>query len=74
MHTHLNQNGVKDSCGMWRTVDGVKWPHWTTEYRPGLVAYYRRAGVRCKRFGVEIFVHPDDQAAARLVDDAPREG
>jgi hypothetical protein len=64
MHRHLNSSGVKDSAGMWRTFNGVRYPHWSTEQYDGQALEMWRAGVRCRRRGCEIFVHPDDDAKA----------
>ena len=65
MHRNLNATGVKDSAGMWRTVDGVAWPHWSTVQYEGQDRDLRRAGVRARRCGDEIFIHPDDDDKAR---------
>lgn len=66
--TALNHFGVKNSANMWRTIGGIVWPHYAIVEGDGHAAEYRAAGVRARRFGAEIFVHPDDQAKAELVD------
>lgn len=68
----LNHYGVKNSSDMWRTINGVLWPHFAIEEAPDHASYLRKAGVRVRRFGEEIFVHPDDIPAACEADDQRR--
>lgn len=70
--TRLNQNGVKNSSDMWRTVAGVLWPHFAIEEAPDHAPYLRKAGIRVRRFADEIFVHPDDVQRAMEIDDQRR--
>lgn len=64
----LNENGVKDSCHMWRTVQGeryVQWLIWASDER---VVIYRKRGIRVRRFVGEVFIHQDDVAQGRALE------
>jgi hypothetical protein len=64
----LNDNGVKDSCDMWRTVKGeryVQWLIWASNER---VAAYRERGIRVRRFAGEVFIHHADQAKGQALE------
>lgn len=63
-HTALNRNGVKDSADMWRTVNGERFIQWTAFASDERVRAYRAAGVRCRRFVGEMFIHHEDRAQA----------
>lgn len=65
MHRYMNSNGVKDSAGMWRTFNGVVFPHWSTQQYDGQALEMQRAGLRVRLRKDEIFVHPDDIAKAQ---------
>lgn len=55
-----NAAGVKDGAAMYRTINGVRWDWWSA----GNIDQLRAAGIRCRRGGGEVFVHPDDEARA----------
>lgn len=55
-----NAAGVKDGASMYRTIKGVRWDWWPT----GNLDALRSAGIRCRRSGGEVFVHPDDDKRA----------
>lgn len=63
-----NQHGVKHMSDTWRTIGGQHYMHWSLVPDDDRVKLYRAAGVRCRRFGVDIFIHHEDQAAATAVD------
>lgn len=65
---HRNRTGVKCSDRLWRTVRGVHYVQWRSCPTDDEIRRYRSCGVRCRRFGVELFVHQDDQDIARRVD------
>lgn len=67
-----NRNGVNDSADCYRTVGGVHFICWTSDWDKKLVTAYRRAGVRCRIFVGEVFIHSEDQTKAASVDDAMR--
>jgi len=60
----LNQHGVKSSCDQWRTVNGRHFSHWTSDGVEEAAVALRKAGVRCRRFGGELYVDQDDLAKA----------
>lgn len=70
--TGLNHWGVKNSADMWRTIGGVVWPHFAIVEDADPAPALRQAGLRARRFGEEVFVHPDDIARAVAVYDAWR--
>ena len=56
----LNDLGIKDSCNMWRTVNGIKYEHWTSD--PMLTTREwekEHPGYKFIRRGVEIFRSKD---------------
>lgn len=55
-----NASGVKDGANMYRTIKGVRWGWWPT----GNIEPLRAAGIRCRKSGGEVFVHPDDDKRA----------
>jgi len=62
-----NRFGVNDSADCHRTIGGVVYGSWGSCVPPTLIKAYRAAGVRCRRFGEELFIHPDDKKAALAV-------
>jgi hypothetical protein len=55
-----NAHGVKDGANMYRTIKGVRWEWWSA----GNIDALRTAGLRCRKSGGEIFIHPDDEERA----------
>lgn len=65
----LNAAGVKNSSNRWRTFNGEIYIMWTVEQFEGQRKLYTAAGVRNHLIdGCEIFIHEDDKALARSVD------
>lgn len=67
--TKLNTAGVKNSADMYRTFNGAHYPHWAIDPSPDYVKRLRAAGVRCRRVGVELFIHHEDYAKAVVIGD-----
>lgn len=65
-----NSYGVKDASDCWRTVAGVRWGQWVSFPSPARIVAYRGAGLRVRRFGEELHIHPDDRARATELDHA----
>lgn len=65
-----NSHGVKFSSDCWRTIRGVRWGNWMSCPGAEIIALYRAAGVRVRRFGEELYIHPDDHEKASAVDAA----
>jgi hypothetical protein len=65
-----NSSGVNDASDCVRTVNGVKYGAWMSFPTEDRIKAYRAAGVRCRRFGEELFVHPMDEEVAAQVDRA----
>jgi hypothetical protein len=63
-----NSHGVKASCDCYRTIKGHEYQAWTSCASDDRIAAYRKAGVRCRRFGDELFVHVFDTEEAARVD------
>lgn len=55
-----NASGVKDGAAMYRTIAGVRWEWWSA----GNIDRLRAAGIRCRRSGGEVFIHPADEKRA----------
>lgn len=68
MKNYRNAHGVKDSADCWRTIGGYRYDAWMSCPSEDRIASYRKAGVRCRRFGEELFVHQLDTDMARAVD------
>lgn len=63
-----NRNGVKDAFDCFRTINGVKYVAWMSFPTKERIKSYRAAGIRCRRFGEELFVHPMDEENAKRID------
>jgi hypothetical protein len=57
-----NEHGVKDANDCWRTIGGVRWNHWMSCHSASVIRLYRDAGLRVRRFGEELYMHPEDEA------------
>lgn len=66
--------GVAYSSDCYRTFDGERYEAWTSCATADVIAAYRRAGVRCRRLGEELFVHVDDKERAAQFDGGQGEG
>lgn len=60
--------GVAYSCDCYRTIGGERYVAWTSCEAQAKAREYRRADVRCRREGEELFVHVDDQQRAAQLD------
>lgn len=56
-----NSKGVNDASDCIRTVNGVKYVAWMSFPTADRIKAYRAAGVRCRRFSEELFLHPMDK-------------
>lgn len=65
-----NRYGVIDQTDSVRTVNGVTFMSWMSFPSAARVAAYRRAGVRCRRFGDELYINPADRDLATAIDRA----
>jgi len=63
-----NKYGCNDAIDCYRTFNGVKYPAWMSFPSSDRVKAYRKAGVRCRRLGEELFVHWADRQLAAEVD------
>lgn len=56
-----NQNGVKNSCDQYRTINGERWIQWTSNFNQQTVKLYRAAGVKVRVVGGdELFIRQVD--------------
>lgn len=53
----LNRHGVKDASECYRTFNGQRFEAFTSFPSLALIFKLRQNGVRCRRVGVELFVH-----------------
>lgn len=63
-----NAQGLKDSINCYRTVDGYRYDAWISCPSQDRIAAYRAAGIRCRKFGEELFVHQLDTDMAASID------
>lgn len=63
-----NRYGVNDASDCYRTIDGRLYVAWTSFPSPERIAAYRKAGLRCRRFGEELFIYENDQKSAEEID------
>lgn len=63
-----NSHGVNDASDCVRTVNGIKYIAWMSFPTIEIIKSYRLAGVRCRRFGEELFIHPDDEVIVIEID------
>jgi hypothetical protein len=66
--------GVAYSADCYRTVNGIRYTAWMFYISEDRIAAYRKAGIRCRRFAGELFIHPDDEAAAEQIDREAEKG
>jgi len=59
-----NRYGVNDSSQCYRIINGLRYMAWSSNASAELIAAYRKAGIRCRRQGVELFVFIDDRNMA----------
>ncbi len=69
----MNRNNPGASHGLpgrHAPLDVIMTEHdaWMSYPSDDLIARYRRAGVRCRRLDVELFVHVDDLPTVRILD------
>jgi hypothetical protein len=62
-----NQNGVKDSCDQYRTINGEHWIDWTWDFNDEIIAKYRAAGVRVRVIKGEMYIRHADMEKAKQV-------
>lgn len=62
-----NGSGVKDGCDCYRTINGIRWHWWPAPN----VDQLRAAGLRVRRYGREVFVHPEDEERADYITFGP---
>lgn len=65
-----NRYGCNDAADCYRTIKGARYVAWMSVPSMDRIAAYRQAGIRCRRFGDELFVHEADVSAAADVDAA----
>jgi hypothetical protein len=63
-----NGAGVNDAANCYRTINGARYIAWLSFPTSERIEAYRAAGVRCRRFGEELFVHLLDEDDAKTVD------
>lgn len=63
-----NKFGLKDQIDSYRTIAGERYVAWMSYPSDARIAAYRSASVRCRRFGVELYVHEHDQRLASAID------
>lgn len=66
-----NQFGVKDASECYRIIKGHEYTAWMSYPSAEKIKAYRAAGIRCRRFGVELFVHVWDTEEAAKLDAMP---
>lgn len=63
-----NKFGMKDQIDSYRTIAGERFVAWMSYPSDARIAAYRSEAVRCRRFGVELYVHELDQRLASAID------
>ena len=63
-----NGFGANDTTDCYRTVGGERFIGWGGGMSVLRIAAYRAAGVRCRRFGDDLYVRETDAAIAMDVD------
>jgi hypothetical protein len=63
-----NGFGVNDTTDRYRTVGGERFVGWGGCMSAARIAAYRAGGVRCRRFGDDVYVREADKAKAIDVD------
>lgn len=64
---HMNAYGLKNSCDMYRTFDGVRYIQWENDFSERRGKAYRSAGVKCRRVLGELFIRESDRTLAQTV-------
>lgn len=64
---YRNRHGVKDASDCWRTIDGEHFIAWMSFPSQEYIAALRKAGVKCRRFGDELFIREADKDAAAVL-------
>ena len=64
MRNQRNKDGVKDQIDCYRTINGELYIAWMSFPSDDLIKSYRSSGLRCRRFGNELYLHADDKDAA----------
>lgn len=62
------KDGYKLASDLYRTINGAPYIAWMSFPSVDRIAAYRARGIRCRRFGDELFIAESDQDAARVVD------
>lgn len=65
---YRNRCGVKDAADCWRTINGHHYVAWMSVPSQQRIDAYRAHGIRCRRFGEELFVHHLDTDEAGKLD------
>jgi len=65
-----NKHGVKWQCDSYRTINGEHYIAWMSYPAVDRIMAYRAAGIRCRRFGEELYIHHADKDAATAIDRA----
>lgn len=68
LQTRHTGDGVKLASDCWRTINGHHYEAWISYPSEERIKAYRSNGVRCRRFGEELFVHTLDTDQAKEVD------
>lgn len=63
-----NQHGVKYGSDCYRTFGGARFDCWMSFPSQERIAAYRKASIRCRRLGDELFVHVLDIETATKLD------
>lgn len=63
-----NKYGINDAADCHRTFNGELYPAWMSYPSDDRISEYRKAGIRCRRLGAELFVHHDDREKAAEID------
>lgn len=63
-----NRHGIKDASDCYRTFGGEHYVAWLSFPSDARIASYRKAGLKCRRLGVELFLRATDQDAAHEID------
>jgi hypothetical protein len=65
-----NQYGVKDQIDCYRTIKCEHFIAWISYPSSERIKAYRTAGVKCRRYGDELYIRAADKQRAIDVDDA----
>lgn len=63
-----NHFGVKNSCDLYRNIEGELWVQWTSEWVTERAFEYRKNGIGARVIKGELFIRESDREKATQLD------